>query len=476
MSHPFFLRQLKRLDLSENSLVEVPADFGILNSSLERLILAHNSLAQVSTTLCRGMAHLRQLDLSHNRIRELSDKIRELACLESLDLSFNQLTVLNRELCSDLKSLKELNLSNNTLDSLPVYNFASKRLKSSSAKSISGNLSASRLSMMTPSRSNLASASAVLPEKRAPQSMFTFNLPNLNKIDLSFNKLALEFNFYTAFSLCSKLKYINLNSNRIETLLVWNDDDDISTVPLDTQQFLNDDDVKAWSKPKNKLNELQSVNLSNNRIKFTQKGGFVQMLCEFYHLAPNLQAVYYDQLNGMKLGTKPPVLNSPVASVPVSVLDTKKSDIVQKDVQKVEPEIVWEEFNFDWSPEGENRYEAISSRASSARAMNAYQHLLEHLKVIDLSNNGLGKLPKLFYEMRNLTEIYFNENLLKKIPNELFQKPRSAEDEVNFQRLKHLQTLQERERARKARRELDPDYEEEEVLILLFYLSSILSL
>lgn len=121
LSHPLFLRQLKRLDVSGNAITDVPADFGILNASLESLSIAHNSLVQVGTSLCRGFAHLRSLDLSHNRIRELGDKLRELASLETLDLSYNQLGALSHELCNELKSLRELNLSNNSIETLPLF-------------------------------------------------------------------------------------------------------------------------------------------------------------------------------------------------------------------------------------------------------------------------------------------------------------------------------------------------------------------
>lgn len=132
--------------MSENCILEVPPDFGILNSSLEHLSLANNSLAQVGTSLCRGFGHLRQLDLSHNRIRELTDKLRELTSLEIFDLSFNQLAELTYELCNDLKNLRELNLSNNILENLPIFTPASsRRLKSASSKSVSSSkLSVSR--------------------------------------------------------------------------------------------------------------------------------------------------------------------------------------------------------------------------------------------------------------------------------------------------------------------------------------------
>ena len=40
-----------------------------------------------------------------------------------------------------------------------------------------------------------------------------------------------------------------------------------------------------------------------------------------------------------------------------------------------------------------------------------------------------------------LKEIYFNGNLLKKIPNEMYTKPPAPEDQANFERLKEIQQI-----------------------------------
>lgn len=121
LPHVFYLRNLKRLNLAQNHIAEIPADFGILNSSLEYLDISSNLLTQINLSLCRGLGSLKHLNVSSNRIRDITDKIRELTELEYLNLGFNRLLNLNYELCNELKSLKELYLNNNYLDQMPIF-------------------------------------------------------------------------------------------------------------------------------------------------------------------------------------------------------------------------------------------------------------------------------------------------------------------------------------------------------------------
>ena len=92
LPHVFFLRQMKRLYLTDNLITEVPADFGILNSRLEFIDMSRNLLTQLDLSLCRGLVGLKHLDLTANQIASLPNKIRELSDLEYLNLSHNLLS------------------------------------------------------------------------------------------------------------------------------------------------------------------------------------------------------------------------------------------------------------------------------------------------------------------------------------------------------------------------------------------------
>lgn len=316
---------------------------------------------------------------------------------------------------------------------------------------------------------------------------FTFNLPNLNKIDLSGNKLKSDLHIYNTFAPCQLLKHISLNSNRIERLVVWdeNSPDFVGVIGADiaTQEasspgidarlsktsqskFLHDEDIKSLRRNKYRLNSLESVDLSNNRIQFKIRGEFLMILCKFYQLAPNLQAFFYNQKNGLKLGLKSSESTATAESTIVaesSKINLPETNLGEEYLFELDLENTSKEANTD------DKAGVLSSmsRASSAHMMSincAYERLCSQLKVIDLSSNNLSKLPHFLFDLNSLTEIYFNENMLKKIPNEFYQRPRiTPEDETNFQRLKHLQVLQERERAKRERLEMNPDNEEEEV-------------
>jgi Leucine-rich repeat (LRR) protein len=285
---------------------------------------------------------------------------------------------------------------------------------------------------------------------------FTFNLPNLTKLDLSYNKLTATLNLYTTFSLCPKLTSIDLNSNRIERVLVVVDDTSENSRQSEnnpTQLFLlNDDEEKArkhLNKPKNKLDHLLSINLSHNRLKFTGKGGFLKMLCEFYELAPNLTTFVYDQSNGVKLVAVPieekPIethLAAPNSATAAAAGKKPENNIIVASVNDDE------DFCFEYSGD-----------------VNRKECLREKLRKLNLSNNNLSKVPAFVYELRRLSEMYFDGNLLRRIPNEMYKRGVTAHEVANFQRLKHLQMLQEREKRRKEREEngeKDEDDEEED--------------
>lgn len=361
LPHVFYLRNLKSLNVARNRLVEVPTDFGLLNSNLEYLNMSSNFLTQINTALCRGLGNLKHLDVSDNKLRLITDKIRELTSLENLNLSHNRLTSLNYELCVELKSLKQLDLSHNYLEQLPLFT------------------------------TNQPKASSVSFSSKK----FTFNLTNLEKIDLSSNRLKSKFCVYTAVAHCANLVELNLSCNSISCV-----DMDAEKSELGVDELVDEQKAKKLAMPKLCLMHMRSLNLSDNQVLFEQ-GGFVKLLNSVYKLAPNLTEIHYAQSNGLKLG----------------LIDSDK--------------------NFCFMNQD------LDTQA------------LDKLKVIDLSANALTHFPSFVLQTKNLTEIYFNNNFLKRIPNEFFKETFSLEDyDQNFKKLEI--------KAKKKVRDLDSDDEENE--------------
>ena len=225
-------------------------------------------------------------------------------------------------------------------------------------------------------------------------------------------------------------------------------------------------------------------------------------MCSIYKLAPNLKAFFYDQQNGSKLG--PIVPNADQKVLPAkrinstSILNnTHTHHHNQKHPQTNTNNnttangnlisLIDDDYYFDYDGYEETVDEAafvsplvnVSSTQSfqsvveyghvvtrgSKKRSDAYTSMLNTLEIIDLSHNNLNKIPGLIYEMKSLKEIYFNGNLLKKIPNEMYTRPASAADQANFEKLKELQQLKiEEELLAERRRNEDEDVFSDEEL------------
>ncbi|KAF0314050.1 Chaoptin [Amphibalanus amphitrite] len=135
-----FQDSLESLSLADNLLENVPAaalrgcsQLTSLNldgnpwtksrwrasGAVQILDLSRNSIAQLPETLLRRLTALRHLTLAHNQLETLPQPLLQNAPLESLDLSGNRLRVLpSAALAAVGSSLARLDLSDNRLDQL----------------------------------------------------------------------------------------------------------------------------------------------------------------------------------------------------------------------------------------------------------------------------------------------------------------------------------------------------------------------
>lgn len=124
------LRNLTRLDLSNNSIELIPDDLSKLQL-LSELRIAHNNLTVLSPSLCMKPSLqklLSLLDLSYNKIQRLPVQICELANLVNLKLDHNEMEVLPPTI-GRFPKLKFLSACNNKLKVLPA-NFMKLQLDS----------------------------------------------------------------------------------------------------------------------------------------------------------------------------------------------------------------------------------------------------------------------------------------------------------------------------------------------------------
>lgn len=110
------LSNLKRLDISNNNLKELPSSFNLL-TKLEHLKLDHNEFQTLPKVLAE-MRSLKTLSISHNKLEEHSEDLGSLINLETLDLSSNNLSSLPYSFVR-LNRLRELNIAENKFNIIP---------------------------------------------------------------------------------------------------------------------------------------------------------------------------------------------------------------------------------------------------------------------------------------------------------------------------------------------------------------------
>ena len=125
------LRDLRHLDLSDNSLLQTPAGLLCPLSSLQTLDLSRNRLQDVLALQLDGcvggqqadeLADLHAVDLSHNSIGQLAPgSLAFLKNVQTLQLQHNQLVSLSDGSLHGLANLRHLNLSSNRLQVLPPH-------------------------------------------------------------------------------------------------------------------------------------------------------------------------------------------------------------------------------------------------------------------------------------------------------------------------------------------------------------------
>lgn len=110
--------QIRTLDLSQNLLLDFPLEFAQESTSLARLKLCRNEYQLIPSSLSR-IKSLRVLDLSNNFITSLTTgRLQLLGDLDQLILCNNQISTIPEDYAI-LAHLTVLDLSNNNLDSFP---------------------------------------------------------------------------------------------------------------------------------------------------------------------------------------------------------------------------------------------------------------------------------------------------------------------------------------------------------------------
>jgi len=206
--------EIKRLDLSSNSLVSLPSDIGIL-SELIVLNLANNKLQSLPESL-KDLKKLNNLDIRRNDFSVLPKVIAHMN-IKSLIASSNRLTDV--EPLSQIKSLRVVDLSSNKLKDIKALfcdenEVRSLNLASNYLQDISSLVSVlSYVERLNVSENILSSVPATV--KRMQNIVdIDFSLNEINTIDEAFFDLPAE-----SVNLCSN-RITNITLHGLEDLEV----------------------------------------------------------------------------------------------------------------------------------------------------------------------------------------------------------------------------------------------------------------
>lgn len=466
------LPNLKKLYLFNNKLYNVHSDLFKNLTQLEELDLSNNTLQEFHSKTLKNLSNLQSLNLSNNPLEEFDSKILEnQSNLQSLNLSFNSLTKLDSNLFNQKDKLEKIILNDNKLTSIDflfdevvyirILNLSNNKLSTIDNNTFDNN---SNLTELNLSKNQIKKLDGVVFKR----------LINLTSVDLSENlidsidvkeiqklkklsNLNLNGNRLRSFdfSILNSLK--NLNILRLNKNLIYNISmDSISNSNL-VKLYLNNNKINRIdgtfsglvkmeeidlsknqidSLPSNifeNLNQLRIVNLRDNKIKSLDQNVFkdqpkieeidlgsnqLRYLKLIFNFNDEHNSVYYSEKYDLRINLEH---NSRLV-YKIESNDTKVIDVVgcddgeEEKVRKFNQNlngfnvILFTDGNF---LNGKN----ISAKANFKIEPKTFIDS-RHLTKIDLSGNSIKELPKdFFFYLRNLNELYLNNNKLRDCKN-----------------------------------------------------------
>jgi hypothetical protein len=222
---------IESLDLSNNQIFELNANFFKSLANLRTLIISSNSLSFLKFDIFNNLINLELLDLSNNQLIELSDGLfYSLINLQFVSINSNFISKINNSLFLNQKNLQGLDLSNNQISRIPYRLFYSHL-----SSLVYLNLSYNYLTQMELWPLYLKSIKFIdLKFNYIERFTNNFNwffeiesyLPPLNSfatIDLQYNRITMfDDNTIQQYGVCSYKNFINFIKNYLKAFLLNN--------------------------------------------------------------------------------------------------------------------------------------------------------------------------------------------------------------------------------------------------------------
>ena len=386
----YYLKDLVFLDMSNNRLTYIEDNFCWSLSGLKTLNLSGNFIKYIPRSI-RYMRHLQELNLSKNEITLIPNEFMYLKYLKKFDVSWNKIQIIVPHIFNNLSYLEELYCNDNLLTN--IENINNYRVFDSILN----------LRILDLSHNHF-------------QDFLTFNqLHKLEKLNVSYNRLRNIF----GLDICEHLTEIDCSNNifkevpycflllkNLHTLyLQWNE---LNTLP---SLLCLMDNLSVLRIEGNPMKDFPSLKYADTfqikqllRFKLSEK--------DVYSIPQNLKSNYFNKLNDVSFSI---YKQYPYIHKSISNYIKNDSELIVKNLGLTE--IPFDSIRYNMP---ENFLTAINfSENRIDKGLDKFRsiiHLLQNVKLIDLSRNNIKFFPIILLSLPFLEELYLSKNLLSYFP------------------------------------------------------------
>ncbi|KAM9347990.1 LOW QUALITY PROTEIN: transforming growth factor beta activator LRRC32 [Symphorus nematophorus] len=283
---------LRHLDMSYNQLKSLPETFFYYMQSLMVLNVSNNCISSFSITNEGLLEKVRIINLSYNSLQSLILEENTLPSLEELFLQGNDLTTLDHQIFQTLPSIKHLQVQQNNLKICASDTNHRNPPDCVSFTSISNleflNLSENSL------RTLPANAFANTPLKLLDLSLnpgLDMDKDSLSGLEQSLVHLLLRENnissLNTELSSLRSLKHIDLSTNQLTTLPIWNKESSIESLNLQNNNLV----TLEYSTIHVLEHSLKTLYMGSNPLSCCSNLGFLHMVQHSAVVVPDIETV-----------------------------------------------------------------------------------------------------------------------------------------------------------------------------------------